>query len=65
MVFDSFLLMHAAQVAEQAVTHLATTASTLHHDAHVFLEEISKVQLNPDLIRLGGGVDGGCHADLL
>lgn len=55
MFFDSYLLLQAAEVA---VAHLATTASTLHHEAHVFLEEITNGPVN--LHHLVASVNGGC-----
>ncbi|GAA2479814.1 hypothetical protein [Winogradskya humida] len=42
MLIDSWLLQHAAELAEQAGTQLSAAAGVLHHEAHVFMEEITQ-----------------------
>lgn len=58
MLFESWLLLHAADLAEHAATHLAMTLSVVQHEAHVLLEEITQGSVGLD----SGvtSVNGGC-----
>jgi hypothetical protein len=60
MLIDSWLLQHAAELAEQAATQLAAAATSIQHEAHILLEEITQ---RPAGLRegLSGGINGGCQ----
>ena len=56
MIFEPWLLVHAAELADQTVAHLAATASSLHHEVHMLLEDITdQAGWVPE-----SGVNGGC-----
>lgn len=59
MLFDSWFVLQAAELAQQAAAHVALTVATVQHEAHLLLDEIT--QLSPDLIRGEGGINGGCE----
>ncbi|MFI5937544.1 hypothetical protein [Actinoplanes sp. NPDC051494] len=59
MLIDTWLLQHAAELAEQAGTQLALTTHALQREAHTFMEEITHASgiLNPLFTE---SVNGGC-----
>lgn len=61
MLIEPWLLVHAVDLAVQASTHAVHTATTLEHQAHSFLVEITNEVGPPS--KGGPFVDGGCHED--
>ncbi|MGX6602236.1 hypothetical protein ACWKSP_08905 [Micromonosporaceae bacterium Da 78-11] len=58
MPIETWALLQAAELAEQAVTHFGAVAAAVQHEAHVFLVDITQGLSGGPLL----GVDGGCHA---
>lgn len=60
MLFESWLLLHAADLAEQAATHLVVAVQAVQHEAQHVLEEITSAGYGTG----DGGVNGGCAENL-
>jgi hypothetical protein len=57
-LFESWLLLPVAELAEQATTQLAMAVSAVQHEAHMLLEEIT---VGPGGWLDGDGtINGGC-----
>jgi hypothetical protein len=60
MLIETWLIQHAAEMAEQAVTHLAAAATAIQHETHVLLEEITGLGHTAAHSSMNGPVDAGC-----
>jgi hypothetical protein len=63
VLFESWLLLHAADLAEHAATHLGMAVSAVQHEAHVILEEITPALGSSGSAEMGV-VNGGCSDTL-
>ena len=59
MLFESWLVLHAADLVQQAASHIAITVHTVQSEAHLLLDEIT--QRPTDLLQGPGGTNGGCQ----
>jgi hypothetical protein len=57
VLFESWLLLQAADLAEHVATQLAVAVTGVQHEAHVLLEEITQ---GPAGFFEGNSVNGGC-----
>ncbi|MEU4380497.1 hypothetical protein [Micromonospora echinofusca] len=57
MLFESWLLLHAADLAEHAATHLMLALSAAPHESQVLLEEITYTPTGLDngIVSVNGG----------
>ncbi|MFI1995401.1 hypothetical protein [Actinoplanes sp. NPDC020271] len=62
MPIEPWLVVHGAQLADQALTHLTAAATAAQHEMHMLLEEITDQTTN---LMHGCSVNGACHEDLL
>lgn len=58
MLFESWLTLPVAELAEQATTQLAMAVSAVQHEAHMLLEEITLAPI--DGLNGDGTHNGGC-----
>lgn len=59
MILEPWLVQHATELADQALTQLQVAAASVHHEAHLLLEEITESAR----ATTAGGVNAGCNAE--
>jgi hypothetical protein len=63
MILEPWLVPHAAELADQAVTHIQVAAASVQNEIHLLFQEITDVKavLHTPM----GGFNGGCHVGSL
>jgi hypothetical protein len=64
MLIETWLILHAADLADQAMSHLTAAGTAIQHETHLLLEDITGLG-HPGHPSAPGpaSIDGGCAAD--